>query len=69
MEDIFKPLVGQLVRVTINDAGEISVKKGKLLGVSDGFLLLQTYDHKYAIRLDTVLKIKTIEGGRDHEAR
>jgi hypothetical protein len=67
MEDIFKSFVGRLIKVTIKDGEEISSKRGRLLQVSNGFLLLETYNHKYAIRLDTVLKIKTIEGGKDHE--
>lgn len=62
----FDALVGKLVKIVYRDSGgEVKVKKGHLIAVDPDFIRLQTFQHAYVIRRDTISELRTIEeGGR-----
>ncbi len=61
----FDALVGKLVKIVYRDSGgEVKVKKGHLIAVDPDFIRVETFQHTYVIRRDTISELKTIEGGR-----
>jgi RNase P/RNase MRP subunit p29 len=66
-EELFKPFVGRLVRVIIRDGRETVLKKGKLVDVADGFLVLKTLDHTHIIRTDAIVRFQDLKEGGDYE--
>jgi len=66
MEDLtqlFKPLVGHLVRCVYRDKDQVFAIKGKLVQVLGNFIVVRTYKHSYIINFSEVLKLQDAEGG------
>lgn len=64
----FKHLVGHLVRIAYQDGGEVLVKVGRVVSVSNEFIEFRTRHNTYFVRHDAVvsLKIKENEEGDLH---
>jgi hypothetical protein len=58
----FSNFVGHLVHIVFRDGAEIQTKKGKLLAADDQFLELETFYHRYVIRVSEVLKVSDAGG-------
>lgn len=56
---------GQLVKVFWTDStGEERIKKGRVTGVAEGFLKLQTHHSTYLVSFDAITSIKLMKGGK-----
>jgi len=59
-QDRFNCFVGKLVRCVFRDGSEIQTKKGRLLSADDEFIELQTFHHRYLIRVSEILKLSDV---------
>jgi len=61
----FSAFVGRLVRVVFRDGQEIQTKKGRLVAADAEFIEVETYHHRYVVRVSEVLKLSDV-GGEPH---
>lgn len=64
-ENLLKTFLNRTVKVVFQDGDQLSTKKGKVLEVSEDFILLRTYYRNYAIKVDKIIAIKELEGVND----
>lgn len=71
MGEALERFVGKPVKVCFNDGGELRVKHGVLISVSDGFATLDTLHGACAIRISEITKIQqtTLSAGDEYERK
>ncbi len=52
----------EVVRVVFVEAGQEQVQKGKVTGIDENFIYLETFTNFYAIGLKDIVKVKTVRG-------